>query len=424
MSQPHVAVLAPPWYPVPPDGYGGIELVVHLLAQDLRRRGWRVSLFAAEGSAPETIITAPRSWSSDLGGAAERLRELTHGARVVGHLRRHPAPDVIHDHVGFGTLLAAGLAGLAPVLHTVHGPVDDAQAGFLDSLQGQVSLVAISDSQRAGCPRLPWLATIHNAVDMRQLLTARADEKEGYLLCLARVCPDKGQHLAIEVARRLGKRLVLAGKVEATAGSRTYFESHVRPFIDGDRVRHLHNVSGAAKALLLARASALLAPIQWDEPFGLSVVEAMASGTPAISMSRGAAPELIVPGVTGHLVENVDQMVDAVRRCEHIDPLQCALVTRRRFSPEAMAEGYVTVYEQLREGRVHGLPEERRVAPALGWTIRGPVAGAAPAVRSHPVARARSVRRSPPPAPAPPARGLWPAWSTRRSPPAPSTRPR
>lgn len=379
MPQPHLALIAPPWYPVPPDGYGGIELVVHLLAQDLRRRGWRVSLFGAEGSAPEAIITAPRSWSSDLGGAAERLRELTHGARVVEHLRRGPAPDVIHDHVGFGTLLGASFAGLAPVLHTVHGPVDQVQADFLGALRGQLSLVAISDSQRAGCPRLPWLATIHNAVDLRQLLTARADEKEGYLLCLARVCPDKGQHLAIEVARRLGMRLVLAGKVEATPGSRAYFESCVRPFIDGDRVRHLHNVSGAAKALLLARARALLAPIQWDEPFGLSVVEAMASGTPAISISRGAAPELIVPGVTGHLVQDVDQMVEAVRRCQDIDPLQCALVTRRRFSPEAMAEGYVGVYEQLRDGPVPGLPEEPRVAPGLRWSARGPVAAAAPA---------------------------------------------
>lgn len=341
----HIALIAPPWYPVPPRGYGGIELVVDQLARELTARGHRVTLIGSEGSSLGTVVSAPVAWSADLGTGRERLRELSYAARVERILAR-ARPDLIHDHAGFASLLIAARSGLAPVVHTVHGRVTEPQATFLAELEGDAAVVAISDSQRQlASGSLPWFATVHNAVDVEQLMVAPRSQKQEYLICLARVCPDKGQHIAIEVARRLGKRLVLAGKIENSSAGRSYYQDQVAPAIDGDQVVHISNVSGADKARLLARAAALLAPVQWDEPFGLAVTEAMASGTPAISLERGAARELITEGVTGFVVSSVDAMVEAVRRAAVLDSDRCAEVARAQFSPGLMTDRYLNVYE-------------------------------------------------------------------------------
>ena len=348
MSKPHAVLIAPPWYPVPPSGYGGIELVVDLLAEGLQARGWRVTLLAAEGSHHRARVLAPQAWRHDLGGRQERMRELHYAARVAEQLRSIADADVVHDHAGFGTLVAACLTAAAPVVHTVHGALaqEDAQRGLLAELGDAVSLVAISAQQRSSAPELHWTGCVHNAVDTESHVVVPRSEKQGYLLCLARICEDKGQHMAIDVAERADMPLVLAGKVERNAAARDYFERLVRPRL-GEKVRHIPNVAGRAKSDLLARATALLAPAQWDEPFGLSVAEAMVSGTPAISTPRGAAPELIEVGLTGYLAEDVDAMVEAVARSGDIDPHACAEAARRRFGPDAMVDGYVGVYEKV-----------------------------------------------------------------------------
>lgn len=340
----HIVLVAPPWYPVPPQGYGGIELVVALLARELRRRGHRVTVFGAEGSEPGVRVLAPRQWSTALGHPEERQRSIAYAARVLETVVELDAVDVIHDHSGAITLLGLAWLGVAPVVHTIHGALSAVDREMYAELGERVGMVAISNAQRASAPDVPWLATVHNAVDVDQLLVGNRDEREGYLLCLARICPDKGQHLAIEVARRTGKKLVLAGKIEPTPEGRRYYEERIAPAVDGVSVVHLHDVGGLAKAQLLARADALLAPIQWEEPFGLAIVEAMASGTPAIVMRRGAAPELVVEGKTGFLVDDVEEMVERVAHVEEIDPQECARLTRQRFSPQAMADGYLAAY--------------------------------------------------------------------------------
>ncbi|MHB8719021.1 MAG: EAL domain-containing protein [Candidatus Dormibacteria bacterium] len=349
MSARHVVLVAPPWYPVPPDGYGGIELVVGLLASALRAAGHRVTLLAAEGSAPGSIALGRRSWRADLGTPTERLRELTYATAVAGAIARLEAVDVVHDHCGFATLVAASATHVAPVLHTVHGAIPEAYAAFYTSLVERAGFAAISAAQRHSMPKLPWTGTVHNAVDVTALQFTPA-EKEPYLLCLARICPDKGQHLAIEVARRAGMRLVLAGKVEAIPDATDYFTRHVAPFVDGDRVVHIDNVAGDAKARLLARAHAMLSPLQWDEPFGLAMVEAMASGTPVIAMARGAAPELVTEGITGFLVSDVEGMTEALSRLPEIDPMACAVATRSRFSADVMANAYLRLYDLVISG--------------------------------------------------------------------------
>ncbi len=345
-----IALIAPPWYPVPPRGYGGVELVVALLARELRRRGHRVTLFGAEGSEPGTTICAPPGLDAHLGQASQVLHEVTYLARVLRTMQSLEPFDVIHDHSGFGGTLVISLLGESPTLHTVHGAIGVNELRFYDSLPADVGLVAISDSQRRQAPDLGWAGMVHDAVDVDGLCVSPAAREPRYLLCLARICQEKGQGVAVEVARRCGLNLVLAGKVEATPEGREYFRHGVEPFIDGTRVVYIPSVTACAKAGLIARATAMLAPICWPEPFGLSIVEAMVSGTPAVSFRQGAASELIEPGVTGFVVDDLDEMVDAVHRSYEVDPVACARVARERFSPQAMTEKYLRVYRRALAG--------------------------------------------------------------------------
>lgn len=346
MARPRrIALIAPPWYPVPPSGYGGTELVVALLAAQLRKTGDEVVLLGSDGSELASHEIAPREWTDDLGTTRERLRELSYAGETVRALRQLGDVDLIHDHCGMSTLLAVAATSKVPVVHTVHGPIGEPEQAYYSSLPASVSLVAISEAHRATAPSLHLAGVVHNAVDSSQLVVATPREKREYLLCMARICADKGQHEAIEVARRVGMKLVLAGKVEETESGREYFETRIRPHIDGDDVVHLPNVAGDDKARILACATALLAPLAWEEPFGLALAEAMASGTPAIAYPRGAAPELIAHGVTGFLVHGVEEMAEAVRSANTIEPEKCASVTRDRFSPERMAAGYSTIYD-------------------------------------------------------------------------------
>jgi glycosyltransferase involved in cell wall biosynthesis len=361
MKKLKIALIAPPWYPVPPHGYGGIELVVGLLAKGLRHQGHQVHLFGAEGSERGTIVCAPKEWREDLGLPQMSQREAAYAGRVYRKLRSLTETlgpvDVIHEHSGFVGLLAAQYQNHAPVVHTVHGPLDESERTGYESVLDGAGLVAISQTQRDTVPDLSWIGTVHNAVDIDALKLGSLEAGEPYLLALARICPEKGQHHAIEVAERAGMKLILAGKIENTPESVDYYRRLIGPHIDGERVVHILNVAGAEKAELLAHATALLAPITWPEPFGLSIVEAMASGTPAIAFDLGAAPELIEDGLTGRVVRDVDEMVAAVKHVGEIDPVSCAVRARLLFSPETMVNRYLEVYQRAM-GETSGQPDE------------------------------------------------------------------
>jgi glycosyltransferase involved in cell wall biosynthesis len=349
----HIALIAPPWYPMPPRGYGGIELVVILLARELRRQGHNVTLFGADGSESGTTICAPAGLDVHLGQDTQVLHEMTYLSRVEQMIRELGPFDVISDHSGFGGALITSLPDApTPVLHTVHGRIGASELEFLASLRTNGGFIAISDSQRRSAPLLQWAGVVHNAVDVKSLCVSAADRDPRYLLCLARICEEKGQDVAIEVARRCGLHLILAGKIEQTPISRAFFRRRVEPFIDGEHVQYLPNVTGALKARLIAGATAMLAPISWPEPFGLSIVEAMVSGTPAVSFRQGSAPELIEPGISGFVVDHLQEMVDAVAFARDIDPFNCARVARDRFSPQVMAGSYLRVYRRAMLARL------------------------------------------------------------------------
>ena len=356
MESRRIALIVSPWFPVPPSGYGGIELMAFILARELSSRGHSVTVIGRQGtSGPfEALALAPASWTDDLGRPDGIPRQLLFLYRAYETVRRR-AFDVIHDHTGLTGILVASQARLqTPVVATLHGPLSEAEGDLLSAVARQVNLVAISRSQQSTVAGVEWRAVVHNAVDPAAYTPiTNHDEKDDYVVDLARINPDKGQHLAIEAAKRLNVRLVLAGKVDPDG--REYFEEKIKPNLNG-QVTWLENVGGKEKAQLLAKAKALLFPIEWEEPFGLAMVEAMVSGTPVIAFRRGAAPEVVEQGVTGFLADDLDGMVEAYGRLGEIDLKRCAEEAAKRFGPARMADGYLNVYERSIEHAKYNEP--------------------------------------------------------------------
>jgi glycosyltransferase involved in cell wall biosynthesis len=342
-------VIVSPWYPVPPDGYGGIELMAYNLASELQQRGHQVSVIGQQGSRGpfETIAIAPESWSEQLGTRDQAPREALFLYRAYDLIRRR-AFDVVHDNSGLTGILVAASARLqTPVVATLHGDLTEAEGEYLSAIDHRVHLIAISHAQQALVAGVDWRRVVYNAVDPAQYSPiTRQEEKEDYLIELARISPAKGQHIAIEMAQRLNMGLVLAGKIDTD--SIEYFEQRIKPHLN-DRITWVENVAGHQKAQLLARARAMVFPIQWQEPFGIAMVEAMVSGTPVIAMAQGAATELIEPGVTGFLAHDLDGMVDAYSCIKDIDLESCVGRASERFGPRRMADGYQSVYERAIE---------------------------------------------------------------------------
>jgi glycosyltransferase involved in cell wall biosynthesis len=329
-----IALLGPVAWRTPPLGYGPWELVVSTLAEGLVASGVDVTLFATLDSvtAAELDGVCPTAYN-DNAALDGRVWEALH----IGHcLSRSHEFDLVHNHLDWLPLAMSRLCR-APMLTTIHGIGD---RRILPAYQRSISrFVSISDADRQ--PDLEYLATVHHGIDMSQW-PFQPVPGEG-LVCFGRIHPDKATADAIEIARRLGRPLTICGPVQDAR----YYEEQVAPHVDGEAVRFLGNVGGADRARVLGGAAALLHPLGFDEPFGLSVVEAMACGTPVVAYRRGALPETVVDGVTGFLVDGVDGAVDAVPRALALDRAGVAATARRRFSAERMVAEYLAIYEQM-----------------------------------------------------------------------------
>jgi glycosyltransferase involved in cell wall biosynthesis len=334
-----VAILSPVWFPVPPPGYGGIEWIVHLLTEGLVEAGAEVSLFASGDSRTAARLEsvydhAPSEW------IGHTFWELRH---TVACLERSHEFDVVHDHSGL-LGLALGAIAAVPVVHTVHGPLTDESGEMYQSicrLTPNAHLVSLSLNQRRPKPDLPWLANVPNALDLDRY--PFHEGHDGYLLFLGRMSPDKGAHRAVEVARELGLPLRLAGKCREPL-ERAYFDTFVRPYL-ADGMEYVGEVSHAEKVALLQRARATLFPIDWEEPFGLVMIESLACGTPVIATRRGSVPEVIDDGVTGIVVDHHTDMPAALTRADSLDTHVLRATVRERFSPERMVRDYLDAYE-------------------------------------------------------------------------------
>jgi len=272
---------------------------------------------------------------------------------------------VIHDHSGFTALAMAARAG-APVVHTVHGPLDEQTAPFYARHGHKACLVAISSSQFEDAPLgARAAAVVPNPIAVEDW--PLRVEKDDYLLWIGRMSPFKGAHRAIDAAKRAGRRLVLAGPVQP--GQEEYFREEVAPHIDGERVVYSGEVGGTGRKDLFAGAAALLMPIRWAEPFGMVMVEALACGTPVLAFPEGAAREIVVNGVNGFHVADELSMAEAVGRLGEIDPVRCRRSVESRYDVGRVADGYEEVYRRaiLASGRrgafplveLHGLPARR-----------------------------------------------------------------
>lgn len=349
-----IAMVVPPWLSVPPPGYGGLEQVVAGLVDALVRRGHAVTLFGA-GEWHGTSAQAFVSTESQLQFArlGESLPELAHLARVRRLIDRADF-DVIHDHTTIGPLVAGRRS--VPTVATVHGnPVGEYGSVLSDTDHG-VGLVAISHTQRGLNPGLPWVGTVHNGVDLRDL-PRKSAPAPGPVLWLARFSPDKGPDVAIRACRAAGLPLLLAGKCNEPA-ERRYYDEVVAPML-GDDVEVVRNADRESTLRMLLDARCLIMPIQWDEPFGMVMVEAMATGTPVVALARGAVPELVTTGVTGLVCEGPEELPAALRAVEWLDPADCVAHVEANFSTSRMALGYEAVY--------------RHVVAAPWRTVREPV---------------------------------------------------
>ncbi|PWR06465.1 glycosyl transferase family 1 [Micromonospora acroterricola] len=335
-------MVVPPWLSVPPPGYGGLEQVVAALVDALTGHGHAVTIFGAGArhgtTASGFVSTVPDVQYERLG---ESLPELAHLARVNRMIRPGDF-DLIHDHTTIGPLLAGRRS--VPTLATVHGNPVGEYGDVLDEVDRDVALVAISHAQRRLNPDLPWAGTVHNALDLRGFPRKTAPGP-GPVLWLARFSPDKGPDIAIRACREAGLPLLLAGKCNEPA-ERRYYEQVVAPLV-GEDVRVVLNADRAETLRMLVDARCLIMPIQWEEPFGMVMVEAMATGTPVVALNRGAVPELVQPGVTGLVCERPAELPTALRAARELDPAACVAHVEENFSVERMAYGYEEVYRRF-----------------------------------------------------------------------------
>ena len=328
-----VAMLAPISWRVPPRHYGPWERVVSLLTEGLVARGVAVTLFATADSITRATLvgTCPRPCSED-DTLDPKVWECLHISHVF---ERAGEFDLIHNHFDFLPLSYSRLAD-TPVVTTIHGFSSPRILRVYEEYNASSHYVSISDADRD--PKLEYLATVHHGIALDEF-TLR-EVSDGYLLFFGRIHPEKGTAEAIAVARRTGRRLIIAGIVQDPA----YFEREVAPHIDGDRVCYLGSVGPDKRAEVLGGAEALLHLIGFDEPFGLSMVEAMACGVPVIAIGRGSVPEIVVDGETGFIVTDLDGATAAVQRIHEIDRVAARKRVERHFSAERMTDGYLRVY--------------------------------------------------------------------------------
>ncbi len=332
----HIAMLSPIAWRTPPRHYGPWERVVSLLTEGLVAAGVDVTLFATGDSRTRgTLHAVCPSGYEENNTIDPRVWSVLHISEVF---ERADKFDLIHNHFDFTPLTYSHLIQ-SPLLTTVHGFSSPRILPVYEKYDSTSFYVSISDADRA--PELTYVATIHHGIDLENF-TFNA-HPEDYLLYFGRIHPDKGTREAIDIATQCGRRLIIAGIIQ----DETYFQELVFPHIDDKQTTYIGSVGPEQRDQLLGNAFALLHPINFAEPFGLSVVESLACGTPVIAFNKGSMPEIVLQGKTGYLVTTVEEAVEAVQRVPEIDRAKCRWDAEQRFAVERMVNEYVQVYEHI-----------------------------------------------------------------------------
>jgi glycosyltransferase involved in cell wall biosynthesis len=340
-----IAMLSPLSWRTPPRHYGPWENIVSLLTEQLVSIGFEVTLFASGDSltSGELAWVCERPYSEDP-SIDPKVWECLHIAELF---KRGDEFDLIHNHYDFLPLSYSGFTS-TPIVTTIHGFSSPAILPVYKKYNDSTHYVAISEADKSA--ELNYIATINHGIDLNQFTYRQ--ETGDYLLFLGRIHPDKGVHDAIEVARKIDKRLVIAGIVQ----DEVYFKEQIEPCIDGSKVEYIGSVGSEKRQEIMGGALAMLHLIHFDEPFGLSVVESMACGTPVIAYGLGSMPELIQNGSTGFIVDDVDAAVQAVDKINTLDRRACRDDVEKRFTCQRMAHDYVDVYLRILEDRENYRP--------------------------------------------------------------------
>jgi glycosyltransferase involved in cell wall biosynthesis len=336
-----IAQVSPLYESVPPQTYGGTERVVSWLTDELVRQGHDVTLFASGDSRTlaELVPMTPHSLRTD----SNSVDALAHHVLMLEHVARAAADfDIVHYHIDYIHFPISRRTG-RPTVTTLHGRLDIPDLKPLYREFHDMPVVSISDAQREPLPHANWRATVHHGLPAD--LLRFHPEPSGYLAFLGRISPEKRVDRAIEIARRSGLPLKVAAKIDDA--DRAYFEAEIAPLFELPFVDYIGEVGDDGKEALLGGARALLFPIDWREPFGLVMIEAMACGTPVVAFRGGSVEEVISDGVTGFVVDDVDEAVDATARAVALDRRRCRDEFEARFTADRMTRDYVAIYEAL-----------------------------------------------------------------------------
>ena len=334
-----IALIAPPFIPVPPVEYGGTELFIANLALKLKERGADVVVYTNGASTVDVekrwMYAAPE-WPLR-GDIYDNLKDIAHTSWAI-HDAAADHADIIHLNNAPG-LATSRFVGI-PFVYTLHHPHNENLSNFYSQFP-ETHYVTISDFQRR-LEKMPAVQTIHHGIDPHSCHLA--EEKQEYLAFLGRIAPIKGTHIAIEVAKKSGIPLKIAGEIQPMY--QQYFDSEIKPQIDGRFIEYIGEVDMKAKNELLSKARALLFPIQWDEPFGLVMIEAMACGTPVLAFSGGSVPEVVRDGVSGWICKSAAEMSERAQNVG-IEPSTVQEYVRETFSLDRMADQYLELYQQI-----------------------------------------------------------------------------
>ena len=334
-----IAIIAPPWVPTPPQAYGGIEAVVDSLATGLQSHGHEVFLFATGDSTSQVPLGYRFENALGVGREDATIVELVQVMSAYDMVREF---DIVHDHTHVGPAYSARFPDL-PVVTTNHIPFGDGVDSYYRAIGDRVPVIAISNAQARSARGVNIVDVIHHGVDPAEF--AIGEGKGGYALFLGRMSPDKGVHTAIEVARAAGIPLKIAAKCRE-GKEISYYEEVIKPKLGGG-IEYLGEATFEEKVELLGGAACLLNPIDWQEPFGMVMIEAMACGTPVVATHAGAAPEIVVDGETGFLADSVEELVEAVKKVSGLDRRKCRTRVEESFSKELMVEKHLDVYEKV-----------------------------------------------------------------------------
>lgn len=350
-----IAQVAPLFESVPPRAYGGTERIVSYLTEALVELGHEVTLFAANGSRTRARLCvcadAPLRAADCRDPLARHILQFERVARAAESF------DIVHLHTDWWSFPIARRIG-TPSVTTLHGRLDSEELPPVYDEYCECPIVSISDSQRRPLPHASWWATVHHGLPPSLYRAGRG--RGGYLAFLGRIAPEKGVDRAIDIAIAAGLPIRIGAKVDAA--DRDYFEREIQKRLSHPLVTFAGEIDDRTKAGFLGDAMALLFPIDWPEPFGLVMIEAMACGTPVVAFAHGSVPEVIDDGITGFIVDDVTSAADAVRRVHTLDRARVRACFDRRFAAERMTGDYLTVYEALLAPFAHGLHDTRRAA--------------------------------------------------------------